>query len=143
MKAFLETNVLLDWLLEDRPCKDQAKIIISAAEEGCFNLTLSTQSIIDAAYSSRKAGGSFDSFKKALVYLLSFVNIVGIDNVDLLWAIEHYSGDFEDNMQYASAYNAVCDFYITRDKALLGLNDALNPMKVISPEDFVAQMMEK
>ena len=75
----------------------------------------------------------------SLIY--TFAKIVGIDSIDCLWAIDHYSGDFEDDMQYACAYNAVCDYFITRDKKLKQLNREQNPMKVISPEDFVAQMM--
>ena len=141
MRVFLDTNVLMDWLLEDRLCNAQAKTIITAAESHSFDLTISAQSLIDAAYSLRKKGLTFESLRKSLDYLNSFAHIVGIDNLDMLWALSHYSGDFEDDMQYASAYNNVCDFFITRDKKLTELNDKFNPMTVISPEDFVAQMM--
>ena len=142
MRVFIDTNVLMDWLLEGRPCKESAQTIVTAAEEHHISLTISTQSIIDAAYSSRKAGLPHESFSESLRYLRTVARIVGIDDVDLLWAMSHYSGDFEDDMQYASAYNAVCDFFITRDEKLKALNDKFNPMTVITPDEFVAQMME-
>ena len=141
MRVFIDTNVLMDWLLEDRPCKKFAQTIITAAEKHCFELIISTQSIIDTSYSSHKTGMPFERISDALRYLYTFARIVGIDSIDCLWAIDHYSGDFEDDMQYASAYNAVCDYFITRDKKLKQLNREYNPMTVISPEDFVAQMM--
>lgn len=142
MKAFLDTNVLMDWLQESRPCNESAKAIVTAAENNSFTLTISTQSMVDAAYSLRKAGLPFESFVKAFRYLRTFVRIVGIDEIDFLWAVEHHSGDFEDDMQYASAYNSVCDYFITRDKKLMELNNPLNPMTVMSPDEFVARMME-
>lgn len=91
MKAFIDTSILLDWMLQDRPFNEGSKAILSAAKNNMFTLVVSTQSIIDA--------------------------------------------------QYASAYNSVCDFFITRDKKNMGLNEKFNPMIVISPEEFVTQMM--
>ena len=140
MRVFIDTNVFMDWLLEGRPAKMFAKTIITAAEQHCFELIISTQSIIDTFYYAQKSGLSFDRISDALRYLYTFAKIVGIDSIDCLWAMDHYSGDFEDDMQYASAYNAVCDYFITRDKKLQQINREYSPMTVISPEDFVAQM---
>ncbi len=141
MKVFIDTNILMDWYQENRPGNQLAKTILSASGEDTYQIVISTQSIIDIAYSLRKVGVSYDVFSPMLRYLLSFAQIVGIDKLDMLWALEHYSGDFEDDTQYASAYNAVCDYMITRDKDLLRNNDERCPMKVISPEDFVSAMM--
>ena len=140
MRVFIDTNILMDWLLEDRPCKQYAKVIITAAEEHQIQLAVSSQSILDAAYITKKSGLPFESFRNSLNYLRSFARIVSIDEVDLMWALAHYSGDFEDDAQYGSAYNSVCDFFITRDKKIMELNDQFNPMTVISPEEFVAKM---
>lgn len=140
VKAFIDTNVLMDLFLWDRPEKPVAKKIFSSAQEGVFQAHISSQSIIDTAYSAKKHGMDFETFKSILQQLRSFVKILAIDYVDLLWAESHHSGDFEDDAQYASAYNGVCDYFITRDQALLKLNSPLCPMKVITPSDFVAAM---
>ncbi len=108
MKVFIDTNILIDWLCENRPGNENAKIIISACENKVYNLTISTQSLIDAAYTLRKSGLPFDSFIKSVTYLRSNAEIIGIDKLDLIWAVSHYTGDFEDDMQYVAAYNAVC-----------------------------------
>lgn len=140
VKAFIDTNVLLDLILENRPDNPAANKLFSAARSGYIECGISTQSIIDAEYTARKSGMGFESFKSILQHLLSFVKILSIDQLDLLWAISHHSGDFEDDAQYASAYSGVCDYFITRDKNLLKLNTPICPMTVISPADFVAAM---
>lgn len=140
VKAFIDTNVLLDLIVENRPENPVAKRLFSAADAGYFECCLSTQSIIDANYTATKCGVTFDVFKSTLQQLRSFIKILAIDELDLLWASEHHSGDFEDDAQYASAYNGVCDYFITRDKALLELNSPFCPMTVITPSDFVAAM---
>ena len=140
VKAFIDTNVLLDLVLENRPENPIANQLFSAASAGYFECCLSTQSIIDANYIAAKCGMAFEVFKSVLQQLRTFTKILSIEELDLLWAIEHHSGDFEDDAQYASAYNGVCDYFITRDKALLEQNSPLCPMTVISPSDFVAAM---
>ena len=140
IKAFIDTNVLLDWLLKERPEKLLAEKLFSVARAGLFDAFISTQSIIDASYSAQKCGLDFASFKPALQSLRSFITVLAIDDIDLSWAVEHYTGDFEDDAQYASAYNNACDYFITRDNALFSLNTPFCPMKVISPEAFVSAM---
>jgi len=140
VKAFIDTNVLLDLILEGRGEKAAAEKVFSAAREGCYELYMTTQSIIDAAYSARKAGMGFEKFKALLQSLRTFVNILAIDEIDLMWAIGNPTGDFEDDAQYGSAYNGTCDFFITRDKALTHLNSPICPMTVLSPEAFVEAM---
>lgn len=140
VKAFIDTNVLMDLFLKDRPEKPLAEKVFSGAKEGRYQAFITTQSIIDTAYSARKRGIKFDEFKTLLNNARSFIKILAIDEIDLLWAIGNPTGDFEDDAQYGSAYNGVCDFFITRDNALFQLNSPFCPMTVISPADFVAAM---
>jgi len=140
VKAFADTNILLDLILENRPNNPLANKLFSAAQAGCLELFITSQSIIDAVYSARKCGMDFNAFKPILQQLRSFVKILAIDEIDLLWAESNHSGDFEDDAQYASAYNGVCDYFITRDKQLFKRNSSICPMTVISPSDFVAAM---
>jgi predicted nucleic acid-binding protein len=140
VKAFIDTNVLMDLFLKDRPEKPLAEKIFSGAQEGRYQAFITTQSIIDTAYSSRKNGIKLDEFKTLLNTVRSFIKILAIDELDLLWAIGNPTGDFEDDAQYGSAYNGVCDFFITRDNALRKLNSPFCPMTVMSPSEFVEEM---
>ena len=140
MKVFIDTNVLLDWISNERPQNHMAEKVFAAANEGLFQAFISSQSIIDVCYSARKNGVQFARFKQFLQSLRVYVKILAIDEIDLSWAIEHYTGDFEDDAQWACAYNNVCDYFITRDKQLLAFNTSSCPMKVISPVAFVEAM---
>lgn len=140
MRVFADTNILLDWIDRERPCHSLATTILSAAADGYYDLYVSTQSIIDCAYVLGKTTSDKSLWADILMQLHQSTRIVGIDEIDMLWAMAHSSGDFEDDMQHACAYNNICDFFITRDKGLFRLNSPFCPMQVITPEDFVSAL---
>ena len=140
-KVFFDTNVLLDLLLPERKSACVAAIL-SAVKMHKFEGQISTQSILDAKYSSRKQGIPFEWFKAFYEELRRFINFGEIDPMHLDWAFEHYSGDLEDDAQYASAYDACCDYFLTRDIQLQERNSELCPMTVITPEEFLSQMLD-
>ena len=144
IKVALDTNILLDLLLKDRPHKEESRRILSAAESHCFVAQISTQSIIDAAYTAKKQGLGYAAFVKAIGDLRRFLGISSIDWIDLSWAASNptfpSSGDIEDDVQFANAYNTNCDYFITRDQKLLCFNMEDSPITVISPDDFVQAM---
>ena len=142
MKVALDTNILMDFLFEGRPCHNEAKSVFLGASNGLYDLQITTQSIIDTAYQAKKSGIGFAELKNTLEQIWVYVSIASIDWLDMSWALEHYSGDFEDDMQYASAYSNSCDYFITRDRDLQKLNSPLCPMTVITPQDFVSAMTE-
>lgn len=146
-KVALDTNILLDVLLEDRPHKAEAEIILSAAVAGKLSAQITTQSIIDAAYTSRKNGIDYNTFVESIDRLRSCLAISAVDWIDMSWFITSQdfvsSGDFEDDAQLANAYNSLCDYFITRDKKLLSLNKYDSPLLIVSPEEFVSAMEAK
>lgn len=142
VKTYIDTNVLLD-IVQDRPGRSDAVSIFNAAKLGIIDVYISTQSILDAYYIASKGGKlGFNAYKSLIQILRTFIKVQAIDELDLCWAIEHYTGDFEDDAQWASAYNSVCDYFITRDSRMLAFNTSCCPMKVISPAAFVAAMDE-
>lgn len=143
-KVALDTNILLDVLLKGRPHKAEAEIILSAAAAGRIAAQVTTQSIIDAAYTSRKCGIDYTTFVETITSLRSCLAISAVDWMDMSWSFSSpdfvSSGDFEDDAQLANAYNSLCDYFITRDKKLLSLNKADSPLVIVSPEEFVSAM---
>ena len=142
VKTYIDTNILLD-IVQDRPGRSDAVSIFNAAKIGIIDIYMSTQSILDAYYIANKGGKlGFTSYRRLIKTLRSFIRVQAIDDLDLCWAMEHHTGDFEDDAQWASAYNSVCDYFITRDNRMLAYNTSSCPMKVISPAAFVAAMEE-
>ncbi len=141
IKVFLDTNVLLDMLVTSRDPQKNAQSIITAVKKCLLDAQVSTQSIIDVCYSARRQKLEDSIFMSFLKDIRRYVNISPIYATDLDWAMENYSGDFEDDAQYACAYDGCCDFFITNDKELLKRNGT-SPMVVMSPGDFVAKMRQ-
>ena len=118
-------------------------MILSAVKQNLLEAQVSVQSLLDAYYTSEKYGIPFDIFRSFLSEIRRYMNWGTIDSLDLDWAMDNFTGDFEDDAQYACAYDGCCDYFITRDTKLLKRNTSGCPMKVISPEEFVARMTER
>jgi len=138
-KVFLDTNVILDLIVSERSTKE-VNCIFSAIKMHLIEAQVSVQSLLDAYYVSTKDKVPFEAFKAFLSEIRRYVNWSSVDGIDLDWAMNNYTGDLEDDAQYACAYDGCCDFFITRDKKLLNRNAPGCPMRVMSPEVFVSQM---
>ena len=77
IKAFLDTNVLVDILSsEPRPNSEASAIILDAICTGKMEGAISTQSILDSAYIlSKTPGFSQTRFKEAVFHLNNYLNI--------------------------------------------------------------------
>ena len=140
-KVFLDTNILLDLLMPIRGSKE-AEYILSAVRKHYLEGYVTTQSLLDAWYIARRSGVTYEVFSGFVQELRKFINFGEIDPMHLDWAFEHYSGDLEDDAQYASAYDACCDYFLTRDIQLQKRNSELCPMTVITPEELLSQMLD-
>jgi predicted nucleic acid-binding protein len=118
IKAFLDTNVLIDVLSPNpRPNSKASFIIFQAIRSGKIEGALSTQSILDSAYIlSRTPGFSLAKFAESVSQMYNFVNIYSIDIFSIKSALRHPTGDFEDDVLLAFADSTSCDLIITGDK---------------------------
>lgn len=117
MKLFLDTNVLLDVLMDSRPSHLESAMILGLGEKGAAQIVITTQSIVDAAYVfTQKEKNSLDIFRKAIRFLLSIATVAAIDENCTKAALHSNIGDFEDAAQIDCAANAECDFLISSDK---------------------------
>lgn len=117
MKAYLDTNVLLDILMNSREQHMDSATILRVAEKGAIQAFLSTQSIIDAAYVfSQKEKIPVGQFKNAIRTLLGIVNVTSISENNIKAAIRSSFSDFEDAAQLDCAADTECDVIISSDK---------------------------
>ena len=135
-KVFLDTNVLLDLLVAGRDSDAAAKIFRDVHNHRLEAL-ITTQSLIDAAYCSRRCGVPFDTFRDLIKDWMRYINIDYINAFHIQWAMDNPSGDFEDDAQVSCAIDGSCDYFITHDKVQLA-RKLSEPMVFISPEDFAA-----
>ncbi|MBO4427824.1 MAG: PIN domain-containing protein [Bacteroidales bacterium] len=140
IRAFLDTNVLIDLLDEERPGAEDASVIFHAAKCGLIEIFLTTQSFIDAEYvASRAPGLDREKLFNSMLKLMGYVNIGHIYWTDVRNAILNFTGDFEDDAQFSNASFEGCDVIITSDKKFLS-RPATDGPTMLTPAQFVAKI---
>lgn len=139
MKLFLDTNVLLDILMDSRQYHLESATILQLGEKGIAQLVISTQSILDAAYVfTQKDKASIDTFKKAIRFILTVTTIAAIDENNIKAALRSTIDDFEDSAQIDCAKDAECDFMISSDKKWRNYTE----LPVYTPKEFCDLIFE-
>lgn len=137
VKVFLDTNVLIDYVLSERPKHATALEVFHLIFSHRVEAAISTQSVLDAAYICKtNPSFSIEAFSETMLYMLDRINTGYVDPWDIETALRTSSNDIEDNAQISFAYNQGCDVIITSDKKFLS-REMPRPMRVMTPEDFV------
>ena len=140
IKAFLDTNVLLDVIIGNRSSSPASVLIMEAVKKNLIETAVSTQSILDTAYSLRGQiqQGEFYRFAE---WLINYTNVDYISTFDIKNAIREDSGDFEDDTQVSRALDACCDVFVTGDKKLRKHYEEKHELlQFMSPEEFVCKL---
>ena len=114
MKVFVDTNIVLDFLLKRTGFFEEARMIMVLGYNKLCNLYLSSLSFSNIAYIARKelSGDALcDCFSE--VRELLAVSPVTQEEVD--GAIKLKAKDFEDAIQYYSAKSIGADCIVTRN----------------------------
>lgn len=139
MKVFLDTNILLDLLLE-RDGFEESAILFNMQDQGKLKLYVSLLTMVNVAYVYKKSVGNNMAVVN-LKYLSTLVEVLPMDNAQLQQAILMEGPDFEDVLQLTCAAEGTCDYFITRNgkdfKIKRGLADTIPLPAVLSPSDFL------
>ncbi len=138
MRLFLDTNVLMDFLVHDRPNSYYSTSIFEIVRSSPVEAWMTTQSIIDASYIvGRYKGYVLENFRKNIRDILGFVNIGGIGYFDLEYAINATEiDDIEDCAQAFFADYNNCDIIISGDKDFR-IPNKMEPTPVMTPKAFL------
>lgn len=136
MRVYLDTNILMDYLLPERPCYEDATRILEMAKDHMLEAFISTQSILDAYYSAGKFSRQPDRIKHVLHEITRFINVVDIHVFGVRKALASDERDVEDLAQAATAEREGCDVIITNDKDFPDY-PAEHPLKTMSSRNFV------
>lgn len=139
MRAFIDTNVLLDVLAEREPFYEHSSAVWALAEQGPLEGLVSAVSFTDVFYIVRRWGGP-DSAREALLALRDVFCPAVCDAPVINQAIDSQLGDFEDAVQYFSALRADADCLLTRNPDDFPRRPAI---PVLSPREFLAQLDEE
>ena len=134
MKVLLDTNIIMDALMERSPFDIEAKDILKRAQFGkeliCY---LTANTIADIFYLYSKAH-NMKSAKSALNFLLAHYGVITVTQNDCIYALSLPIDDFEDGLIMACALSAGVDCIITRDHDFL---KTTSPVKIISTRELI------
>lgn len=115
MKAFVDTDVIFDFLLRREPFALDAALLFNAGRQGRLQLHVSALCISNIYYLLRKRIGHKETLEK-LRALLRLCEVLGVNGRVILDALEAQFKDFEDAIQYHSALNhSGIDVIVTRN----------------------------
>lgn len=133
-KVFIDTNVLVDLLLERDPWADDAAIIFSMADRKEIELLCCSLSFSTAVYLMQRMKYSRKEIVTKLAIVKSLCTVTTVDGFVLDRVLQSDFPDLEDAMQHYSALAAGAEVIVTRnvkDYAAAGL-------PVMTPGEFLA-----
>ena len=133
--ALLDTNVVLDALLDRTPWNVQANAVWQAQLEKQFVAYVTATTLTDIFYISRRYGGLERAWQ--LVHaVLNQVSVVPVGIDELHLATELLGNDFEDNLQIACAMLRQLDVIVTRN--LSGFSG--NNIQILTPQQMLLRL---
>ena len=132
MKVLLDTNVVLDLLLNRKPFADEAIKIFSLIELKKIDAYLCATTLTTIHYLVSK-NLSKTQTDEVIQNLLKLFEIAKVDKNILVESLANNGKDFEDSVLYTSAKFCEVDIIITRDKK--GFKNS--KVSVYEPLDFL------
>jgi predicted nucleic acid-binding protein len=114
MRVLLDTNIVLDWLLDRKPWSDEAAPFWLACVAGSYTPYIPASVTTDIYYIIRRLVNS-DAALEAVRQVLTALWILPVDEETIVYALNLPVGDFEDNVAIACAQRWHLDLIITRD----------------------------
>ena len=137
IRAFLDTNVVIDLLAKREPFYKEAVKIFTLAYNQKILLFISPLTYANAAYILRKNGA--EQVRLLLRNLRQLSLITEYDETVVDRSLSSNFKDFEDALQYYSALTKNVDVIITRN--LKDFVDVTCP--VLSPDEFLSRYYEQ
>ena len=132
-KILVDTNVLLDYLLEREPFFDDAKKVILSCVDGNIKGCIAAHSIPNIFFILRKDYNTKER-REILSTLCSIFDVEGIDKAKLLSGLANEDfTDFEDCLQMECAKSYGADYIVTRNVA----DYSVSEIKAIEPKDYL------
>ena len=116
MRVMIDTNVLLDVLIQRDEFFDSSKAVLSLCEDHMIQGFVSASTITDIFYITRRALGSTDDTYKVISSILNIVRVLTVTNDDVLNAFQVKAKDFEDCLLATCAKSNKCECIVTRNK---------------------------
>jgi predicted nucleic acid-binding protein len=133
MNVFIDTNVLMDVLLDRKSFVAESQAVWFLADRGKIRGLVSALSFPNIYYVVRKLRGA-EAAASMMALLRDTFAPAPLDEQVLSQAIDARFPDFEDAIQYFSALRADAECLVTRNPD----HYPSSQLRVLSPEEFLA-----
>jgi predicted nucleic acid-binding protein len=128
-RILVDTNVVLDVVLDRQPYAERSAAIWKAIETGTSEGLLAAHAITTLHYLIRKELGATKA-RRLISEILRVFRVAAVDGSVIEEALRLSLADFEDAVTAAAARLSVCDYIVTRDpKGFRG-----SPVRPLAPE---------
>jgi len=115
VRVLIDTNIVLDFLLQREPFTQDAELIFQAIDSGQIIGYVTATTLTDIFYISRKHTRSVEQARQAVLETLTAMVICPVNRAVLESAFRSGLADFEDAVQIFSAVDQELDAILTRD----------------------------
>lgn len=140
MIIFMDTNVILDWLLDrEDTYAEEATSLFLATEKNRLTIYISSGSVYTVAYVLHRAGKRGQKQRDALLSFLDLVQVARTDKNTFVSATHLMTiTDLEDGFQYQTALGIpTIQYFVTGNTKDFRQADQ-SQLPVVSPADMVA-----
>ena len=132
MRILIDTNVILDIVLDREPFVEHAMLLFKTAYERRIQMFMTATTVTDLYYITRKEKGKATalSFIKEMIH---FVDVISVDKNIILEALSSGIPDFEDAIQVCSANKEEITTIVTRNEKDFMMCD----LNIQSPKAFL------
>lgn len=114
MRAFIDTNILIDFVANRDGFSDDADKLFALGVTGDIKLMTSALSYVTAMYVVHKY--DYQNIKETLLAVSSFVEVLDLQGNTVVEMLSSDWKDYEDATQYATALKIEADCIVTRNK---------------------------
>ncbi|WP_066382122.1 PIN domain-containing protein [Anabaena sp. CA = ATCC 33047] len=136
MRVLIDTNIVLDYLLEREPFFQDAEALFNKIGSGQVIGYVSATTVTDIFYIARRQTRNVELARQAISTTLTVMVICSVNQAILEAALSSGLSDFEDAVQIACAVALRLDAIATRDQqGFLG-----SPVPVLSVRQLLQQL---
>ena len=115
MRIMIDTNVILDCLLDRQPFADDAQEILEQCARGKHEGCILASTVTDIFYIAEKYMDDIHELYLLMDDLLEELLLIALSRRDLMLAVDRRELDFEDCVLSVCAESAGCDVIVTRN----------------------------
>ena len=139
MKAFLDTNILVDLVLAREQFLPEAQRIFALGYAGECDLIISALSFVTTVFLAQKYKYPTEEVRERLLRIAEFSEIANLRGRNVVDMLNSGWKDYEDATQYRCAIESNADCIITRNKRdFIG-----NEIAVLTPSEFLSKKLNK